>query len=673
MAVPNQPCGLTNFDSRLVSKCPPNPNAIRSIIFSRDNLSVVNGASTEIQISLLPLFIPVSNAARTSISLPASIPNIPLTLYKLDLAGLDLNEEVKFLGLLPTYGASAAATSSLCSGATVTGSTTEFIEWAFIDDIEKGQLYDQTPLGPIGNTSFDISVINKFDFSWGGWVNATGASGSMWIATDGGLLKWDGAEMKLWNTLNSNSSTDYINTLSVDSYNNVWVGTDNGIARFFEKEGFSQKWNTLNSPILSNNVTSLKVLPSNKIAIGTDSGLSIFDKNANTWKNFNSYNTAQLHHNLIKSISSENSYIFTGTTGGVYVYDSSTNLWNSSPFNSNTPGWTAPNSVQCLESYGGNIYAGTTNGLVVVPYMGGTATTILSGATGPASNYYMSIRLVNKGGDYRLYIGHDNAYSVYSITSNSWISSSTSTSYPYLGSGVKDILPDYLSPAADETLFLGSLEPTEGLARIFAGGGSGASGASGPGFSYVPESDKLTNILLTIPLNPSCTPLAPPVTSPGQWKELLNNTTNVDASQLYANHQPLYFLFSKDMRGATGAVNFINRVTVSSGLEGSSDVVSGAWTANQTGKLFVFTPNAPLDKAAPYNLKVTQGATAGDGSNVKEKINVGFYTENISPVLGWNVLGKILIHSGADNKYTQGLYLRNPQVTGVNITTLIGR
>ena len=53
MAVPNQACGLSTFDKRVMAKCPPNPNAIRSVVFSRDNLSVVNGATTEIQISLL--------------------------------------------------------------------------------------------------------------------------------------------------------------------------------------------------------------------------------------------------------------------------------------------------------------------------------------------------------------------------------------------------------------------------------------------------------------------------------------------------------------------------------------------------------------------------------------------------------------------------------------------
>jgi hypothetical protein len=321
-----------------------------------------------------------------------------------------------------------------------------------------------------------------------------------------------------------------------------------------------------------------------------------------------------------------------------------------------------------LEAYNGNIYVGTTGGMVVLPYLGGTATTVVSGVTGPPSNYFKSMRFVTKGTDKRLYIGHDDGYSVFSITSNSWLNSSTSSSYPYLGSGIKDILPDYLSTSAQDTIFFGSQDPLEGLARLLVGG----TGASASGFSYVPEADKLTNILLTYPLNPSCTPLAPEIGKPGQWQTFLNNTTNVDSSRLYANHQPVYFLFSKDI-SSTPSVTFLTKVKLSEGITGAGATVSGTWAADITGRFLAFTPDDPLVKASPYNLSVSQGSVSADGSNVKEKINVGFYTEDIAPVLGWKVLGKMLVHTGAENNYTQGLYLRNPQYTGVNITTLIGR
>lgn len=673
MAVPNQACGLTTFDKRLMAKCPPNPNAIRSIVFSRDNLAVVNGAATEIQISLLNFFVPVSDAARTSFTLPAKTPNVPLTIYKLDLAGLDTDEKVKFLGLLPNYGSTGNNMLSPVCGGTANMSTTEYTEWAFINDIEVGELYNEPIIGPIGSStlSFDISEINKLEFSWGGYVSSTGASGSLWIATNGGLLNWNGVESTLWNTLNSNSPSDYIKTIAVDSANSVWVGTNAGLSRFSKTEGFSHKWNLSNSSILSDNVNALKLYGVKSIAVGTDNGLSLLNYNDNTWKNFNAFNTYELQNNSITSLATTSTYIFAGTTGGVYTYDFSLNQWNSTPFNSSTtPGWSAPDNVTSLEAYGGNIYAGTTGGLVVIPYMGGTATTVLSGLTGPISNNYKSLRTVLYGYDQRLYASHDDGFSVYSITNDNWFLTADSNTYPYLGTGMNDMIPDSTSGNSNETIFFGSETVGEGVARIYFG----ATGGSGTSFSYIPESNKLTNLLLSFPLNPSCTPQAPLPGTPGQWETVINNTTNVDGSQLYPNNQPLYFLFSKDMRGGTaGYVNFFDYVTVSSGLTGSSNVVAGTWMADQAGKLFIFTPTQPLDKASPYNLTISQGATAGDGSNVKEKINVGFYTEDIVPILGWNVLGKMLIHTGAENNLTQGLYLRNPQSTGVNFTTLIGK
>ena len=114
-------------------------------------------------------------------------------------------------------------------------------------------------------------------------------------------------------------------------------------------------------------------------------------------------------------------------------------------------------------------------------------------------------------------------------------------------------------------------------------------------------------------------------------------------------------------------------MTLSLGLTGSTATVSGSWSWDASGKFGTFVPGTAMEKATQYNLSITNGATATDNSYLKEKIDVGFYTENISPILGWKPLGKMLIHTGTENHLTQGLYLRNPQSTGVNVTTLIGR
>lgn len=666
MSIPNQICGISTF-SGSISKCPPNPNAIRSIVFSRDNnganMSVVNGAVTEIQLSLGKFFVPVLNAARTSFSIEGAMTVVPMTVYKLDLAGLDENGKVKFLALLPTYGTSSNISSICGSTAAATTSALEYMEWCFTKDLDDGELYDEPIIGPSGSTttSFVTSTVNKLDFSWGGYLSFTGGTGSIWAATEGGLLKWNGTNATLWNTLNSNSPSDHISTLAVDAYNSVWVGSNKGIARFSEATGFTVQWNNENSLLQSNTVNVLKLFNTDKIAIGTDSGLSITNYIGSTWSNFNMFTTPELAHNNIAALNANSNYIFAGTTGGVYVYEHVSDVWNTLPFNStNTPGWTADDNVLSLESYNGNLYVGTSTGLVIVPYLGGTAETIVSGGTGPGSSYFQSLRIVSYSG-MKLYAGHDDGFSAYDIDNNVWYVTENGTFNSFFYGGINDVLPDFLSGATStESMFFANGASSQGMAKYEYPSAN---------FSLVPESNRVTNLLLTVPSNPSSTPLASSPGYPGIWQNSLGSS-NINGTRLYPNNQPLYFVFSKNMLPGT---SFENKVTLTTGLTGSGTNVTGTWSWDSTGRIATFSPNAPLLKASEYNFTITQGATANDNSFLKEKVNVGFYTENLSPILGWNVIGKLLIHTGTEGNYTEGLYLRNPQSTTVNVLTLIGR
>jgi hypothetical protein len=70
---------------------------------------------------------------------------------------------------------------------------------------------------------------------------------------------------------------------------------------------------------------------------------------------------------------------------------------------------------------------------------------------------------------------------------------------------------------------------------------------------------------------------------------------------------------------------------------------------------------------------VINGATAEDGSYLKDTLDLGFYTEDIVPVLGWKNMGKMLVLSGTEGKLTENIYLRNPQSSDINVIALIGR
>jgi hypothetical protein len=715
VAAPKQTIGLTNF-AFSISKCPPNPDAIRSIVFTKcDNLAVVNGANTEILIPLTNFYVPVDNAARLSFSVPGTTANAPVLLQKMDLGGVGMDDKVKFLTIFPQYGS--------------TESSTQYLEWTSLSSIDDGDLYDKPVSGPSATTGLDTTQVNKLEFSWGGYVDfngGTGSVGSIWAATNGGLVKWDGTNMTLWNTLNSNSPSDFISSLAVSSYG-MYVGTNHGIAKFNETEGFTNIFNASNSPLPNNNVNDIKFMNDGRLAIATDLGLSIYNNTSpSTWITTNIYNTPSLLYNKILNLQvTSDPYIFVGTTGGVFQYDVGASAWGQTYNSSVTPGWSATNNVQCIDIFNGNLYVGTDSGMVVVPYAGGTATTYTTagGATGgPISDDIESLRYVNyvDNGN-KIYMGHDDGFSIYDIENDSW-SSANSTTYSWLAGGVSDILPSFLeSNLLDETIFFSSDTSGYGLSKLLI---------EGLVFSVLPGEDDLTNLLLTYP-----TALTYPYTP----------------TSLYSNHQPFFFIFSKAMN----TTSFQNAFFLGEGITGAGGTVSGAWVwdtpsrqatfypggltgtfidtavevtnggqvivgpssyknvvpgqqvsgssglfdANNivesvelngsdtivniskttggevlVGDIITFTNSTvPLEKSQIYNMKVSYGSVAQDTSYLANTLNINFYTESIIPKLGWKPIGKMLTLSGTEGNYTEGIYLRNPRGASVNVIALVGR
>lgn len=614
MTLPRQQFGLNKF-STSISQCPFNPDSVKAIVFQRNNLAVVNGPSTEMELVLSDFFSIINTASKFSFTIPGSTSSsIPYEIYKIDN---DI-QNIKLLAILPSYG--------------TVSNVNEFIEWT--PNIDNGVLYDEPIISPNPEygISFDINKINCIEFGWGCNISYTGGTGPLWIGTDGGLLKWDNTDMKLWNTLNSQSPSDFISSITVDSYNNLWIGSSKGLSKFNESTGFSQLYNSKNSSLLSDKINDIKLLSVDKIVVGTDMGMSIFNFNLNTWESFDIYNTPQLLYNNINKLAVKDSKILLGTTGGVFMYDSSTLSWNSTPFNStNTPGWNAPDDVKALAVNDTNVYVGTTNGLVIFPLTGGTAQTILAGLTGLVSNNITSLKIVKYGLNEELYIGHDDGISVFDITNEQWIFTANSSDYSQLVN-IRDIIPDFLSGSTGgKTIFFGN---TSGLNKIFT---------IGPTFSVVPESNKSTNLLMVYPNTPG----------------------------LYPSLQPLYFLFSKPMNPASfeSKVIFKDELT-SSSCNTHGATVSGLWTWSNDNRVASFSSS--LLKATPYSLRINFGSTAQDSSYLKENFYLKYYTENIVPEGGWLPLGKLMILTGTNDKFLPRIYLRNPQNFDVTLSVLEG-
>ena len=138
----------------------------------------------------------------------------------------------------------------------------------------------------------------------------------LWIATQEGFAKYDGKEIKVYNTksqiLNDiDLKIDYINTIREDRKGNILFGTDgNGLLIFNNKTGNFYIYNNKNNNL---RIFSLFINKKNTTFIGTNQGLYVL-KNKNLEKlQFN-----ELDNKIIFSINSYNNNILIGTNSGLY-------------------------------------------------------------------------------------------------------------------------------------------------------------------------------------------------------------------------------------------------------------------------------------------------------------------------------------------------------------------
>lgn len=111
--------------------------------------------------------------------------------------------------------------------------------------------------------------------------------GLTWIATAGGLVKYDGTKFIIFNKANSNLPDDVITSVFEGKNSVLWAGTRTGGLIRYDGVHFNF-YNVENSGLLSNRITAITCDTSGTVFAGTGGdGISVF--NGKEWKFINSF------------------------------------------------------------------------------------------------------------------------------------------------------------------------------------------------------------------------------------------------------------------------------------------------------------------------------------------------------------------------------------------------
>jgi ligand-binding sensor domain-containing protein len=114
---------------------------------------------------------------------------------------------------------------------------------------------------------------------------AIDSSNNLWIGTiKNGVWNYKNGDWKYFNKSNSNLISDKITSIAIDKKQNVWIGTlDSGIIKYNGIEFF--KYNSKNSKLRNDTINTISVDQYDNLWIGTNDCLYIFNENKVTLNN----------------------------------------------------------------------------------------------------------------------------------------------------------------------------------------------------------------------------------------------------------------------------------------------------------------------------------------------------------------------------------------------------
>jgi signal transduction histidine kinase/ligand-binding sensor domain-containing protein/DNA-binding response OmpR family regulator len=193
-----------------------------------------------------------------------------------------------------------------------------FIAVVFAVVMMVGQVYALDPQKKISRYQVDIWEIQQGLPQNSVYSIIQSRDGYLWLATDGGVVRFDGVHFQVFDKSNVEQlTTNSIYAVGEDRVGNIWFGTNGGGLVLFNPQDGTFTGFTKNHGLASDEIMIIYEDPGGELWIGTYNGLNHINRSNDTFI-FTTYNTTcGLSHNAISClVKDREGILWIGTDGG---------------------------------------------------------------------------------------------------------------------------------------------------------------------------------------------------------------------------------------------------------------------------------------------------------------------------------------------------------------------
>ena len=206
--------------------------------------------------------------------------------------------------------------------------------------------------------------------------------GCIWIASEGGVTRFDGSRMKSFTSSNSLLPNNEVSTILADTARNqVWVGTRRGGLCLFDASTYSMELFTAEQGMLENHVCHLEMAADGGVWVTHRTGIDHLNPDTRQFERLTYASGKELEGEFNCVIDDHNGHLYVGTrASGLSIVDlqkqTVTNFRHREGDASSLP----HDQVLCLFiDRSGRVWVGTSNGLALFHPQSGTFTAFLTG------------------------------------------------------------------------------------------------------------------------------------------------------------------------------------------------------------------------------------------------------------------------------------------------------